>query len=526
MPLVIEQRFPLGRFHATRRNQSPFEDQYGEWPPSPWRLIRALASRWFQYVRETGDSNEKKRNMLFTQLTRSSPAFILPPLTRRGPVLRQYQPTEVAWTDANKKATAYKKPKTTLIEDHCHILAPDAQILWYWPAVELPAELMLLLDSLLQRILYFGRAESYCIMRRLDTLPENAKPNCILLAKDAGNMSPVLVSHPEGQLNLESLLSSTDNLSGHPIPPGTAWYYAKLPEQPPLIRPAVAATGQQRGYNCIQFTIGSHVNPPIIRWVKLTERFRGRVLKCLCHAMTGDQRSHYGTLTAEQRSKISLISGKDAYGKPTEGHHHAYFLLWPDENNHPTRLVVWRRKPFTAEEVMALLEASILPISWENTAPEWSVRLVPLPSETPPPFGLVEEARIWQSATPFVPPTARHRFRNNGRLRNTESPERIATKLIQSSGKSMPSRVTKIKGDDSTTWMNLHETRERRQQRRETRTPLVRPGFHLKIEFENPVTGPLIIGDSSHFGLGLFVPEMESNPDRSGAIPKTIIDKE
>jgi CRISPR-associated protein Csb2 len=55
MAVVIEQRFPLGRFHATRWNQNPFEDPYGEWPPSPWRLLRALAARWFQYARETGD---------------------------------------------------------------------------------------------------------------------------------------------------------------------------------------------------------------------------------------------------------------------------------------------------------------------------------------------------------------------------------------------------------------------------------------------------------------------------------------
>src|SRR5690606_40929388 len=35
MALVLEQSFPLGRFHATRWNQNPFEDPYGEWPPSP-----------------------------------------------------------------------------------------------------------------------------------------------------------------------------------------------------------------------------------------------------------------------------------------------------------------------------------------------------------------------------------------------------------------------------------------------------------------------------------------------------------
>jgi CRISPR-associated protein Csb2 len=55
-----------------------------------------------------------------------------------------------------------------------------------------------------------------------------------------------------------------------------------------------------------------------------------------------------------------------------------------------------------------------------------------------------------------------------------------------------------------TVWVRLHETRERRFERDQTRTPLVRPGFHLLIEFDAPVTGPIIVGDSSHFGLGQF----------------------
>src|SRR3990172_2991946 len=93
MPLIIEQSFPLGRFHATRWKQNPFEDPYGEWPPSPWRLLRALTARWFQYFRETGLSNEGERDSLLTALSSEPPAFALPALTWRGPAIKQYQPT-------------------------------------------------------------------------------------------------------------------------------------------------------------------------------------------------------------------------------------------------------------------------------------------------------------------------------------------------------------------------------------------------------------------------------------------------
>jgi len=38
------------------------------------------------------------------------------------------------------------------------------------------------------------------------------------------------------------------------------------------------------------------------------------------------------------------------------------------------------------------------------------------------------------------------------------------------------------------------------------------------------VAGPIALGHSSHFGLGLFMPEMESKPVGPGAIPKKSID--
>jgi CRISPR-associated protein Csb2 len=66
--------------------------------------------------------------------------------------------------------------------------------------------------------------------------------------------------------------------------------------------------------------------------------------------------------------------------------------------------------------------------------------------------------------------------------------------------------VTLFEDQEGTPWVNLHETRQRRQLRVETCTPWTRPGYWLRIEFKEPIQGPLIFGDSCHFGLGLFVP--------------------
>jgi CRISPR-associated protein Csb2 len=509
MALVIEQRFPLGRFHATRWNQNPFEDPYGEWPPSPWRLLRALASRWFQYARETDDNDEQKRNGLLQVLATSLPAFFLPSLTWRGAAIKQYQPTEVSWTDKAQKAAAYRVPQRTLTEDHYRALPTDKPVIWSWQEIELTDSQKELLDKLLERIHYFGRAETFCHMRRLDVLPDGVQPNTTFKEKDAGGMVPVLVPLPRQELNLKSLLAATgsDTLKGRPIPPGTAWYYVALPQRPVVTNKVKHVPCFSHDLNCLQFAVGGRVYPPLARWVKVTERFRGHVLKHLSAQITGDHRFHYGLLTPEQREMLGLLSGKNGEGHPLQGHQHAFFLLWPDNNGVPTRLVVWRRTPFTDQEIQALLAASERPISWANGAPDWAVRLVPLPFETSPPSGILSEARIWRSATPFVPPANRRRFRKNGRVRPGESPEQVLMKLLQADGNLLPKRVSSFEISEERSWVILHETRQRRQYRTETHTSWVRPGYWFQVEFEEPVRGPLIFGDSCHFGLGLFVPE-------------------
>jgi CRISPR-associated protein Csb2 len=70
----------------------------------------------------------------------------------------------------------------------------------------------------------------------------------------------------------------------------------------------------------------------------------------------------------------------------------------------------------------------------------------------------------------------------------------------------VPACVLPFEEHQEIPWVILHETRSRRLGKVDSRTPRVRPGFHLCVEFYEPVSGPLILGDSCHFGLGLFVP--------------------
>jgi CRISPR-associated protein Csb2 len=514
MPLTLAQAFPLGRFHATRWNQNPFEDPYGEWPPSPWRLLRALAARWFQYSRETGDANVELRDRLLSTLAREVPSFNLPDGSWRGGPIKQYQPTGVGWSDAQKKNPGYKRPGSTLVQDHYRAIPPDSPILWMWELREGPLDpnALNLLRELLKRMLYFGRAESFCRF----ALVEGGCPsaNC-RLSCDAGSGNPVLVPLPNSDLNLDALLASTDGdpvpqekgyrvrdlLKHRRIPPGTVWYYATIPARKP-VRPSPAPRRRHPpDVRVLQFAVGGRVYPPEAHQVKLTERFREEVIRQRCLQVSGGRTTRPGELTSEECNALSLIRGLDAAGNRVDGQKTAFFALIPDGDDLPTRLLCWRVSSFTDDEIDAFLAATERPMAWERGSAEWQVRLVALPFSVPPPADYWSPSQVWQSVTPFVLPAGRQRFRRHGRHRPGETPEVCLRKLLVRFGLPEPS-VDGVAGGSR--WVTIHETPQERQRRSEERGTRMRPGYRFQITFPTPVPGPICIGHSCHFGLGLF----------------------
>jgi CRISPR-associated protein Csb2 len=241
----------------------------------------------------------------------------------------------------------------------------------------------------------------------------------------------------------------------------------------------------------VQFALGGHVLPKIPLWIKITERFRGRVL-----------REFSGSPDLRR-----MLSGKEAEGQPLRGaHDHAFYLLWPDEDSDtPCRLIVWRRlEKFHADEAEAMMLAGRRPIPWTSEKEGWTVQLVPLPNDMPLPKRFSAKSRIWESATPFVRPHNRHFRRSNGKLRTEEEPEAVCKKLIEKIWGVRPVKVEKMRLE--TPWVKLHETAAMRRDRRsgDNRTPHVGPGHYLRVTFAEEFQGPLIVGDSAHFGLGVF----------------------
>jgi CRISPR-associated protein Csb2 len=99
--------------------------------------------------------------------------------------------------------------------------------------------------------------------------------------------------------------------------------------------------------------------------------------------------------------------------------------------------------------------------------------------------------------TPYLP--VRHRKRKAldeyvaadvaAELRYRELPPAVVSRIEDGSGMT----------DRWASEFRRHRVDERRQQSR--------PGLGLRLEFASEVSGPLLLGQLSHFGFGIFVPD-------------------
>src|SRR5438093_9632692 len=76
---VLELRFPTGRFHATPWGRHVNEGAV-EWPPSPWRLLRALIATW-HLKNKSNSVTEPTLRALVAKLAGAIPTYQLPRAT-------------------------------------------------------------------------------------------------------------------------------------------------------------------------------------------------------------------------------------------------------------------------------------------------------------------------------------------------------------------------------------------------------------------------------------------------------------
>ena len=512
MAIIIEQGFPLGRFHARCWNQPQFDENAVEWPPSPWRLLRAIVARWYQYSRETGDYEPKKRDRVLSALAGGVPAYRLPCEATGQAKLLQYQPTEVKFTKKKGEAEM-RRAVPTLVPDGFRIVPKGETVLWVWGEAELASGDRALLSAILARVHYFGRSESLTHLRLLPVGSPVPQANCALTESGLGSLRPVLVNMEVDGL-FERILELSGE-SGGAIPRGTRYLYANPPEGKGRPNCANPCDRRAQRMDVARFSLSATVLPLVTESLRMAEMARWALM------------SHFGRATEQsgERGKSRVFSGKDEDGRPLGQHGHAFYLPTDEDGDgRLDHLTVFAPDGFGPEETRALNRLNVLrdPASNEGRKPVRAL-LLGLGAAKDYHPGPLRASGTWVSVSPYIA-TRYAKTRGQSRV-DLASPEARAGFLVEDLNTQVrairPDLANWVRSglrveplwDDQLVfriggrWRPIEFQRYRRKRGDEGGRYLAGA---FRLRFPEAVAGPLVFGRSSHFGMGLFLPEFDA----------------
>lgn len=475
--LVLELTFSTGRYHATPWGRHVNEGAV-EWPPSPYRLIRALFDTW---KRKRPEWNTGRVERVLIALASAPPQFRLPQAS-------------ISHTRSFLSTNTREVSDRTLIFDAFAAVPPRSPVFVGWPDVTLDRATESDLDALLEQLNFLGRSESWVSARVLSGV-QNVEWNCTPATDctGAGDSVPIACAIPLNQWRgsttwLDALAFSTTSLLKTRLsgPPAMQYVdYVRPPDCFTVVHKAVSR--EERSIHGVLYALDSKVLPLAISTVEIAERVRTKVMGI------------HKALSGGPEFVSSRFSGKDADGKPLRGHRHV-FVLPSDENSDGRldHLLVVCRDPLDRMERLALDRLESL---WQSDGRP-DIRCIPVR------WGTLEQllrpATHLSSATPFVP--SRH-FRKG---RGTWS-EWISQELVRECryhGLPEPVRVSLLgrrvlQGGRSYRWLEFR--RNRKQDEPQT-------GYGFQLEFAQPVPAPVALGYGCHFGLGQFQPVIANSP--------------
>jgi CRISPR-associated protein Csb2 len=519
MALALALSFPAGRYHATPWGHHVNEG-LPEWPPSLWRLLRALVATWRCTLANEPVVNQALPGLL-AKLT-APPLFHLPPAALGH--TRHYMPWRKGWT-----AKAPEKAKT-LVFDTFVALKPTAEAVFLWPEVTLNRVEEQVLGLVLSPLSYFGRAESWCAARLATGWQERphetwvrveehtgeilAETHCVPVGKapmPAGT-EPVGVLMPDPATWQQwsygtktrcpdppwNLLAETIDMQaeGWSDPPGSYWLTHARPSDASAIEPRRQLLPRRGGpITVARYALDGTVLPLVQETSSLGELARIYLLGI------------YGRYTHGGTSAI--LSGKAADGLPLQGYRHAFYLPTDEDGDgRIDHLTVYARGDLSTdgresgfgERELQVLD-SFRTLRQVGRKPDLRLLLLGVGRcEDFPQVPWLRPARRWRSLTPFVPP--RHERRRGNR--RERAPEQLRTE-VQRRGVPEPSVVKPLARcpfeGRSIRWIEFRRERLLGAGHRGQGH-----GYGFVLEFPEPVAGPLALGYGCHFGLGLFGP--------------------
>lgn len=502
--LSIELRFSAGRYHATPWGRSVNEADV-EWPPSPWRLLRALLAVWH---RKCSELTEAEVHVLLHKLAESSPCYQLPPAVHTH--TRHYMPQRTI----DKKQG---RVSTSLIYDAWLALPPSDPLCIHWPTLELDDSSYQALTTLLSRMSYFGRAESWVEATLSDSVPNiNCEPDGITVDLQTGEIlgEPIRVLTPPSSSgytiwlneNRDSLLAQykgkkkqqlarimPDSLAEaldrdtadwqlvDKTPPAFARW--QLYNRPRLNAPSqVPSPPQQQRIDIARFALSGQPHLRLRDTLKMAEWFRRATIK--------------------HTDKHPLLSGHDL---PTGNRHqHAFYLpedLDDDGLLDHMLLYVPGGINIAGEQALHKIETLYdykrppLDVTLLGTgrASEWANNRASNNETT-------GQSTTWRSATPWYCP-----WHIKPKRKLLQEVQRYITREFQARGLASP--IVSIPEEQSIKEGGKKLLLSRFHYRRHNKAPPPSGrGLLLELHFDQPFIGPLALGYGCHFGLGLFRP--------------------
>ena len=468
MSTTLAFQFPLGRYHANPWDRAVNEG-VTEWPPSPWRILRALIAAWHT---RWPDLPAAELDSLLDVLA-DLPCYWTPRVVAGH--TRHYLPDL-----AHRKG---EPGRTDLTLDPFLRVDSGEDLLVRWDA-DLDGGQRQVLGKLAELLPYLGRSESVCQARLLD---EETEPDeSWWRPADGGPARLLAVERPVSRAALE-VTTTEVRKRRRTLPPGSRWvsYHAGRPRGDAVRREEDRPRGD---VTAIRFAVMGQVPMRVTHGILLADR---------AHEVAG---------TALKKAEIPESRRHEIMGTggARTDHTHAHWITLPESGERGAfvqNLIIWMRGGLRTEEVRAFL--SLRELSGKRGGyklsgfPDVELLFQAAGSAEVVAPELFGRAARWHSLTPYLP--VRHRKRE---MLEEYLAADVAAEL-RYRGKE-PATVSRVEPGSGMTDRWASEFRRHRIQERLARS---RPGMRIRLEFAEPVEGPLLLGQLSHFGFGIFVPE-------------------
>lgn len=525
--IAISFRFLAGRYHATPWGRHVNEGAV-EWPPAPWRILRALVAVWKRTLPEL---SQPRVEAILRKLA-TPPEFLLPRASTGH--TRHFVP----W---------FKKgpDDRTLVFDTFVLVLRNADVVVRWPDASLDDREQDTLMQILANLNILGRSESWCeasltgsraasdrlICRPLHEQLPTDHEIVRLLCPEIGSafaddhvvkVTTKTIGRGKNRHTIEERFSlydpawnlCMDTLELHEEkwsdPPGSRWVTYARPRDCFKIEPVARSPTRARllaRIQVVQYALDSTVLPLVIETLPVAEAARRALM------------SVHGWLTERNgvRGRSRVFSGKNDQGEPLDGHRHAYYLPTDEDGDgRLDHLTVVSRDGLGENEVCAVDRLRSL-----NTGREverkHNLRLVligmgSLDDRVQGPLGA---AREWKSVTPYIATRyAKTRGRHRRDLASQQDRidfllEDVRDQLRLVLGIDASAAHVEAIADEhgvfkvSDRWRPIQFQRYRRKRSDDGGRRLAGA---FRIRFQEPVVGPVALGHSAHFGMGLFRP--------------------